>query len=338
MPTSDTIKHGFFIAGGELVPRQNPKFAEHVILRNHAYVEYFIPSDNERAGPPIILTHNYFTGAAWLSNADGNDGWAQFFARAGFPVFVVDPPGTGRAGFNPEEIDHDASVIEGAFPVDHGFWPGQDSSAWVAWTMGPEWGVSGDGITYGNQMPTDEAAQRRLLATLTPNKPVEQEVLDATFAEVIREVNSRMGKPIFVGWSMAGGLGQRMVLRCPELMSALVLLDGYSGEKRFPAPGDWFDNGPISAADQVADTLTKGHIPLLSVNSATGHISNLGNAGKLNGTLVEKVTDLGGDATNWWLPDLGIQGNGHMMFFERNSDEVASVVLNWINERFGRRS
>ena len=32
------------------------------------------------------------------------------------------------------------------------------------------------------------------------------------------------------------------------------------------------------------------------------------------------------------LEDLGIQGNGHMMMFEKNSDEVAKVILDWIEK------
>jgi len=30
------------------------------------------------------------------------------------------------------------------------------------------------------------------------------------------------------------------------------------------------------------------------------------------------------------LQDIGIHGNGHFMFIEKNSNEVAGVVLNWI--------
>ena len=35
------------------------------------------------------------------------------------------------------------------------------------------------------------------------------------------------------------------------------------------------------------------------------------------------------------LDELGIQGNGHMMMFEKNSDEVAQVILEWIEKNVG---
>ena len=35
------------------------------------------------------------------------------------------------------------------------------------------------------------------------------------------------------------------------------------------------------------------------------------------------------------LADIGIRGNGHMMMFEENSDEIAEIILEWIEENVG---
>ena len=35
------------------------------------------------------------------------------------------------------------------------------------------------------------------------------------------------------------------------------------------------------------------------------------------------------------LEDLGIQGNGHMMMIEKNSDEIAGVVERWLSAKLG---
>jgi hypothetical protein len=32
-----------------------------------------------------------------------------------------------------------------------------------------------------------------------------------------------------------------------------------------------------------------------------------------------------------WLPDRGIHGNGHMMMIEDNSDEIAAMILGWLD-------
>jgi pimeloyl-ACP methyl ester carboxylesterase len=32
-----------------------------------------------------------------------------------------------------------------------------------------------------------------------------------------------------------------------------------------------------------------------------------------------------------WLPDRGIDGNGHMMMIEHNSDDLAAMILGWLD-------
>jgi hypothetical protein len=36
-----------------------------------------------------------------------------------------------------------------------------------------------------------------------------------------------------------------------------------------------------------------------------------------------------------WLPELGIDGNGHMLMMESNSDVVADVVIDWLDQVTG---
>ncbi len=49
-------------------------------------------------------------------------------------------------------------------------------------------------------------------------------------------------------------------------------------------------------------------------------------------TYVDKVNAAGGDATMMHLPKLGIRGNSHMLMQNKNSDEIAALVLEWIDE------
>ena len=44
------------------------------------------------------MLHTITSGTNFLGRANGDEGWATMFARAGYPVYVIDPPGTGRAG------------------------------------------------------------------------------------------------------------------------------------------------------------------------------------------------------------------------------------------------
>ena len=54
-------------------------------------------------------------------------------------------------------------------------------------------------------------------------------------------------------------------------------------------------------------------------------------------TFVDKINAAGGDATMMHLPKLGIRGNSHMLMQDRNSDEIADLVIEWIDEHVERR-
>jgi hypothetical protein len=49
-------------------------------------------------------------------------------------------------------------------------------------------------------------------------------------------------------------------------------------------------------------------------------------------TYLAQVTAAGGDAEMMYLPDLGIRGNSHMLMQDRNSLELADLLLAWIDE------
>ena len=73
------------------------------ITIDQMYVQYRIPKTI--AGPPIIMVHGSgHTGVTYETTPDGREGWATYFARHNFPVYVVDHVGRGRSGFDPTEI------------------------------------------------------------------------------------------------------------------------------------------------------------------------------------------------------------------------------------------
>src|SRR5262249_1358905 len=74
------------------------------ITVSQMYVQYRIPKTV--SGPAIVMVHGSgHTGATYETTPDGREGWATYFARKGFPVYVVDHSGRGRSGFNPTAIN-----------------------------------------------------------------------------------------------------------------------------------------------------------------------------------------------------------------------------------------
>ena len=74
------------------------------IRTGQMYVQYFIP--RTVSGPAIVMVPGaVHTGAAYETTPDGREGWATYFARKGFPVYVVDHAGRARSGFDPTPVN-----------------------------------------------------------------------------------------------------------------------------------------------------------------------------------------------------------------------------------------
>ena len=56
-------------------------------------------------------------------------------------------------------------------------------------------------------------------------------------------------------------------------------------------------------------------------------------------TFIDQLKKAGGDAQMMYLPAMGIKGNSHMLMQDRNSDQLADLVLGWIDTHVeGRKS
>src|SRR5579863_7857325 len=84
-------KQGFFYVGGREVSG---------ILTDAMFVEYQIPA-KVTAPYPIVMIHGQFqNGSNFLGTPDDREGWAQYFVRRGFAVYVVDQVARGRSAYN----------------------------------------------------------------------------------------------------------------------------------------------------------------------------------------------------------------------------------------------
>ena len=118
----------------------------------------------------------------------------------------------------------------------------------------------------------------------------------------------------------------------PELFKALILVEAYNGQLPLPTPTNWFDYCPLNPSDAIVGTLTKTRLPVLSVNGENGHAVNTGRTKQVCQTLVDKVNAAGGNATAIWLPDVGLKGNRHMMFWDKNNDQIAKLLVEWVDK------
>lgn len=315
---------GIFWAGGEMVPRDAAVPDGAQTMRNQLYVEYFIPEVLAEGAAPIVLTHSFLSGVIWRTTPDGREGWAEYIARQGYPVFVIDPPGVGRSGFVVDPINLAATGQApdlAAAPLLQA-----DSSSWGRWNLGPAFGEIGT----QDQVSNSPEALEHFMGSLMPALRIDNATLDAAYIAALEKITDMSGPAVFVGWSTAGGLAQRLAIAKPDLVRAVVILEGYNGQMPLPTPENWFDYCPLNLMEPIVDTLATHDIPLLSLNGEAGHTVNTGHVAEVCSTLVAALGEKGATAENIWLPDVGLTGNSHMSFWDMNSDDIAQVMLDWL--------
>ena len=87
-------KASYFFVGGKI-----DTSLEGSPMVGHMYVESMIPQ-RQRHPYPIVMVHGGSqTGTNFTGTPDGREGWAQYFVRRGYAVYVVDQPGRGRSGY-----------------------------------------------------------------------------------------------------------------------------------------------------------------------------------------------------------------------------------------------
>ena len=104
----DICDQGSFFVGGALkttkyLGNSTPSTFFSSIVVGQMYVSFQIPKKS--TGYPIIMiSGGGHTGASLESTPNGDEGWAPYALRHGFPIFVVDQAGRGRSGFNSSAI------------------------------------------------------------------------------------------------------------------------------------------------------------------------------------------------------------------------------------------
>ena len=93
-PPLALARDGFFYVGGK-----NTTINGHTYVVGQMYVEMRIPAKQTHRFPIIMVHGGTRTGTTYTGTPDGRESWAQYFARRGYAVYVVDQPGRGRSGY-----------------------------------------------------------------------------------------------------------------------------------------------------------------------------------------------------------------------------------------------
>src|SRR3954452_17119301 len=122
-PPMVLAKTGYFFVGGK-IDASLPGSP----MTGQMYVEYFIPQTLSHPLSIVMIHGGSQTGTNFTGTPDGREGWAQFFLRQGYAVYVVDQPGRGRAAYAPgygpsSRVDLENTARRFVAPERFNLWP-----------------------------------------------------------------------------------------------------------------------------------------------------------------------------------------------------------------------
>lgn len=315
------------------------------------YVEYQIPQERIHEYPVVFIHGGGQIGAGWWTTPDGREGWAPYFLRHGYAVYVVDVPGRGRSAYNSElgAVGDPATTLRAqqlwAAHERFGLWPAAKlHSQWV-----------GDAIRGD---PTFEQFMRSQAEAITTS-PIQEEITVNGLVELL----DKIGPSILVPHSQPGMATFRVADQRPNRVKALIELEPGGPSVRRLASGPFAASevpwgasiGPITYSPEVSDPsqlmfeevpiendayvascwlqkeparqlVNLAKVPMLLLTSPSGYNT-------LWDPCTSRYLEQAGVNHTWTrLEDIGIEGNGHFYFIEKNSKQVADVVLDWISE------
>lgn len=270
-------------------------------LAEQMYVQY-VKLAQPRARLPLLLWHGGgLSGVTWETKPDGKPGWQQFFLQAGYDTYVSDAVERGRASWaRYPEIFKSEPVFR------------TKKEAWELFRMGPTYEPGGNRVAFeGQQFPVEafDAFMKQGVPRWVTNDAPTQKAYD--------ELVQKVCPCIIVIHSQGGNFGFNAALNAPDKVKALIAVE----------PSGAPDPAKIDAAK------VKG-VPLLVV---WGDFFDKHAVWQKVRTNPEKwaaaVKAAGGTVDTFDLPKMGLKGNTHMLMMDRNSDDVAKLVHEWIGKQ-----
>ena len=344
-------KQGWFFAGGAL-DTSRPGTP----MTGHMYVEYQIPGTLAHPFPVVMIHGGSQTGTNFTGTLDGREGWAQYFLRRGYAVYVVDQVARGRAAqWSQADGPVTAANIERLLqrfvaPERFNLWP--QAGLHTQW---PGTGRPGDPSFeqfYASQFPSLVDFPR-------------QQVLNRDAAVALLD---RIGPAVLLVHSQSGTFAWPVADRRPGLVKAIVAVEPNGPpvhDVEFKGPPEWFADNPhlkpyglvdvpLTYDPAVTDASPLGVVreqaperpdavrcwtqaeparklvnlqntPIMIVTSEASYHAPYDHC------TVRWLAQAGVKTTFVRLADAGIHGNGHMMMLENNSDAIAGVMADWLD-------
>ncbi|HTI42439.1 MAG TPA: hypothetical protein VL693_11495 [Vicinamibacterales bacterium] len=363
IPTFSTENIGrmaHFYVGGNYVGEPGKEYMDGAM-----YVEVWVPKQVRQPYPIVMFHGNGQTGAVWQQTPDGRPGWAYYLIDQGYVVYRVDYPARGRSPYVPS-VDGPlgmrtatelAQIWTGPVPSGGDFPRKAKYTQWPSNAPADHKGMKGDPVFdnfikgqmqfVGNQ---DKLAVPAGIALL-----------------------DRIGKPvILLTHSQGGGIGFDVAEARSQYIAGMVSIepggpqignvDTAKVAYTRTNPNSWglttnkyeFDP-PINSPAELKTHLEPSERPGDEVgcymqdqpvhklvhfqNMRILSISAEGTYHRVFDVCIPKWLNQAGAKDDFVrLEDVGIHGNMHEMFLDRNSDEVIKFIDNWLRKNINTKA
>ena len=264
------------------------------------YVQYFIPQQ-QRGALPLLMWHGGgLSGVTYETTPDGREGWMNYFIKKGWAVYNSDAVERGRAGWAmyPDVFKGEPVFLTKENPFERfriGAGPGSYNKDPAKMKMKP-----------GGQFPAE--GYDNFTKQGVPRWTTTDDAIIRAYTELVDKVCPC----VVLIHSQSGSFGQKVAQARPDKVKALVLVEP-------SAPGDSnlagnLKNTPILAlyGDYIEED---PRWPAIRANEIK---------------FLEQVKAAGGRFDVIDLPKIGIRGNSHMIMMDKNSDQVADLIQEWL--------
>jgi len=323
---------GSFYVGGQTVQQTSNQvsflsvlpFRDDRVTVNQMYVEFMVPEDDGKV--PMVLVHGAtLSGKTYDTTPDGRMGWYEYFVRQGHPVYVPDQVGRARSGFNQAIFNDVAAGLVSPTLQPRFFRLGDQWGAWTNFRFGPQPGVPYPETKY----PVAKAAE--LSKQDIPDINIGLPSPNPTY-KALADLASKVDGAVLMSHSQSGDFPIQAALTDARGIKGMVIIE----------PGGCM--GGLVPTYSDAQIAQLARIPILvvfgdHVDQDTGTPLTFLWQDSFNGckAFISRINAAGGNASLLWPPALGIYGNSHMIMQDRNSLQIADLVLQWIGAHAGKR-
>ncbi|OHW89599.1 hypothetical protein CSPAE12_11822 [Colletotrichum incanum] len=349
-PSETLHTREFFYVGGQSAsdPTGN-------ITIGQLYVEKLTPVFKLRPTPLIFIHGGGVSGTTWLNTPDNRPGWATYFLKQGYVVYLIDANSIGRSTANNAAnftmaVGMSAEFVEMGFTAVKGYNTYPQSQLHTQW---PGTGMRGD--PYFDQF-------QQSFIPYTSSYVSQELAVRAAGCELLSLIGAQ-------SYLISHSLGSKFAIGisndCPQYLAGNINLEpstipfrAYGYGLGSSAANPWgLTNTPVdyepavsSSADLNASVESVGKETLALRNcyrqkeparklpkiASVPYVAVTGEASvhiTYDHCIIDYLKQVGGQPEWVKLSDIGIRGNGHFMHLEKNNLDIAGVVHKWIKKQ-----